>query len=44
MGEMSFTVVFNLIILITESGVDPADWAARLEDRFESNAFKDAEV
>ncbi|CAF97494.1 unnamed protein product [Tetraodon nigroviridis] len=25
-----------------ESGVDPAEWAATLEDRFESNAFKDA--
>lgn len=44
MREMSFTDVFNLVILIIESGVDPAEWAATLEDRFESNAFKDAAV
>lgn len=41
---MSFTDVFNLIILKTESGVDPAEWAAELEDRFYNNAFKDTEV
>lgn len=44
MREMSFTDVFNLIILKTESGIDPAEWAAGLEDRFYSNAFKDTEV
>lgn len=24
--------------------MDPAEWAARLEDRFYNNAFKDTEV
>lgn len=41
---MSFSDVFNLIILITESGMDPAEWAAGLEDRFYNNRFKDTEV
>lgn len=40
---MSFTDI-KLIILITESGLDPAEWAARQEDRFYNNKFKDTEV